>query len=226
MIATKKYPLQWPPTQKRTAPTDLREASYTTSKGGSSKARLSIDQAARRLGDELRRLGVATAVVTSDYPLRRDGELRLDRGEPKSSAVAVYFDFDGREQCIAVDCWNRVADNVAAVAKAIECLRGLERIGGGRMVSAAFTGFAALPAPGGSSTDPQTVEQAAEFVAVACGGKDATAVLILSDAAAYVEHKRTAIKRYHPDRYGGTAPPEWHQLQSATRLLDKHHGGI
>jgi hypothetical protein len=29
--------------------------------------------------------------------------------------------------------------------------------------------------------------------------------------------------KYHPDRNGGSTPPEWTQLQAAAALLDSHH---
>jgi hypothetical protein len=47
--------------------------------------------------------------------------------------------------CFACDRWDSVADNVQAIRKTIEALRGIERWGTGDMVQRAFAGFVALP---------------------------------------------------------------------------------
>jgi hypothetical protein len=49
--------------------------------------------------------------------------------------------------CFACDRWDRIGDNIYAIAKTIEALRGIERWRSGSMVEQAFTGFVALPAP-------------------------------------------------------------------------------
>lgn len=49
--------------------------------------------------------------------------------------------------CFACDKWNKIKDNMQAIAKTIEALRGIERWGSGDMMERAFTGFAALPSP-------------------------------------------------------------------------------
>jgi len=49
--------------------------------------------------------------------------------------------------CLACDRWDKVQDNIYAIAMTIEPLRGIERWGSGSMVEQAFTGFFALPAP-------------------------------------------------------------------------------
>ncbi len=47
--------------------------------------------------------------------------------------------------CFACDKWDQVEDNLYAIAKTIEALRGIERWGTGDMVEQAFTGFVSLP---------------------------------------------------------------------------------
>ena len=49
--------------------------------------------------------------------------------------------------CFACDKWRDVYDNIYAIGKTIEALRGIERWGTGDMVEQAFTGFVALPSP-------------------------------------------------------------------------------
>ncbi|OWK35489.1 DnaJ-class molecular chaperone with C-terminal Zn finger domain [Fimbriiglobus ruber] len=59
--------------------------------------------------------------------------------------MAVYFTHKGQQMCFCCDRWDSVADNVQAIRKTIEALRGIERWGTGDMVQQAFTGFVALP---------------------------------------------------------------------------------
>jgi hypothetical protein len=54
------------------------------------------------------------------------------------SGAAVYFTRKGRDQCIACDKWDSVRDNLHAIGKTIEALRGIDRWGTGEMVDAAF----------------------------------------------------------------------------------------
>jgi hypothetical protein len=47
---------------------------------------------------------------------------------------------------MAVDRYDRVADNLAAIAATLEAMRAIERHGGGSILERAFIGFAQLPA--------------------------------------------------------------------------------
>jgi hypothetical protein len=71
---------------------------------------------------------------------------------------------------MAIDTYDRVADNLAAVAATLEAMRVIERHGGATILDRAFLGFAALPAStskswrevlqfGLSTPTPQMVEQ-------------------------------------------------------------------
>ncbi|WP_051532952.1 hypothetical protein [Arthrobacter sp. 9MFCol3.1] len=95
---------------------------------------------------ELRLLGVKNIVLSSNQELRRDGLPYAKRPQPMDRGVAVYFEREGKQQCIPCDKWSRIEDNVQAIRKTIEALRGLERWGAKSMVDAAFQGFLALPA--------------------------------------------------------------------------------
>jgi DnaJ-domain-containing protein 1 len=48
---------------------------------------------------------------------------------------------------MAVDRYDRVADNLAAIAATLEAMRAIERHGGALILDRVFTGFQALPAP-------------------------------------------------------------------------------
>jgi DnaJ-domain-containing protein 1 len=120
--------------------------------------------------------------------------------------VAVYFTYRGRQMCFACDQWDRIQDNIHAIRKTIEALRGIARWGTGDMMERAFTGFEALPAPGqhakrpwwqvlGVSRDasPQTIKEAYRSKAKACHpdtGGDETLMAELN--AAYSEATRAA----------------------------------
>ena len=60
-------------------------------------------------------------------------------------------------RCMAVDRYDEVQDNLAAVAATLEAMRSIERHGGAAILDRAFTGFAALPAPAGGKRDWWTV---------------------------------------------------------------------
>jgi DnaJ-like protein len=102
---------------------------------------------------ELQRLEAREPVVIStNMRTRLDGLPAGGQAEPADPGVAVYFMLDGSETCIAIDRFDRVADNLRAIAKTIEAMRGVERWGGASLVAAAFQGFQGLPAPGETST--------------------------------------------------------------------------
>ncbi len=92
-------------------------------------------------------MGGSGLVISTNVELRRDGLPYANRREPSDKGVAVYFDYKKRPMCFACDRWDRIGDNIYAIAKTLEALRGIERWGSGSMVEQAFTGFAALPAP-------------------------------------------------------------------------------
>lgn len=132
---TEAYPLQWPVGRPRTAyPARSR---FDTSQ----------EKAQRTLVEEVRRMGGSQLVISTNIELRRDGLPYANRREPSDKGVAVYFDYKRRPMCFACDRWDRIGDNIYAIATTIEALRGIERWGSGSMVEQAFTGFVALPAP-------------------------------------------------------------------------------
>ena len=143
---TDAYPLQWPPGWKRT----IRPQRSNFGEGrhnGSYMTRIPLthSKALSNLINELDRLGVKKQVLSTNLELRLDGLPRSGQRRLEDNGVAIYFELDGKEQCIPCDKWDRVEDNMQAVAKTIEALRGIERWGAKEMVDAAFRGFQALP---------------------------------------------------------------------------------
>jgi hypothetical protein len=138
-----RFPLTWPVGWKRT-PADRR----VRSKFSSYKQPLTVIKATSLLQSELGRLGVPFDewTLSTNVELRMDGFPRSDRGDPRDPGAAVYFRMraGGKPKVFACDKWDRVADNVAAIAKHIECLRAVDRYGVGEMEQV-LAGYTALP---------------------------------------------------------------------------------
>ena len=151
--APQAYPLQWPAGKPRTAYRvnaafgRVETQWISTGDSGyrrSDKKRLNVLDAYRRLQVELDRLGASFAVCSTNMELRVDGIPRSDRREPDDPGVAVYFQLDGDPVVLACDRYDRVADNVAAIAAHLRASRAIERYGVGSLREI-FRGFAALP---------------------------------------------------------------------------------
>jgi hypothetical protein len=112
-----------------------------------SRFRTTLGAAIRDVQGEVLSLGGHGLIISSNLPLRRDGMPYANASQPQDRGVAVYFTYKKRPMCFACDRWKKVEDNMQAIAKTIDALRGIERWGSGEMVEQAFTGFTALPAP-------------------------------------------------------------------------------
>ena len=178
------YPLAWPAGRPRT-PANQRKRATFGRRGDNGWVDLTVAVARERLMDELRRLGARWPIVSSNLELRRDGLPYSGRPEPTDPGVAVYFQLDGKPICMPCDRYDRVADNIAAVAAHIEATRAIERHGVGTAAEALMA-FQALPAPG---------KRHWREVLGFSQGQVATAGDI---RAAYI----VAAKRAHPDNGG------------------------
>jgi hypothetical protein len=126
------YPLCWPQGQQRAARQVL--SNFDT---GFVKCR-------ELLFAELRRMGASGVIVSTNIPLMRDGQPRANYA-PNDTGVAVYFKRKNKDFVFACDKYRVLKDNMLAIAKTIEALRGIERWGAGEMMERAFTGFLRLP---------------------------------------------------------------------------------
>ncbi len=155
------YPLDWPPGWPRTEPhfrvwAKFKKAARhrNESEPGSgyiASRQITISEGVQRVQKELRVFGVqyGDAVISTNLQLRLDGVPRGNQPEPSDPGVAVYWSIMGdAPKVMAIDIYARVADNLAAVAATLDAMRAIERHGGARVLERAFTGFAALPAPG------------------------------------------------------------------------------
>ncbi|MDP3859868.1 MAG: hypothetical protein Q8Q73_19075 [Stagnimonas sp.] len=206
------YPLCWPAGWKRC--TNRTRAKFGKSERSihgnwRTRADLTIDQATRRVLDELERMGIRQhkVIISTDLQLRNDGLPRSGQRAPNDPGAAVYWDAKGGQRCIAVDRYDRIADNLAAIAATLDAMRAIERHGGAEILDRAFTGFTALPAPTAAGEHWRSVLNA----------HDATS---LADVEAIYRRRRSDA---HPDRNGGSAvefdrvQKAWEQAQTEFR---------
>lgn len=155
MTAPTRYPLQWPEGWKRTQSYQRKTATFSRQ----GKA-LTVFDGVQRVLDELQRLGVHQddVIVSTNLQTRLDGLPRSNQARPGDPGVCVYWKpAKSPMRCMAVDRYDEVQDNLAAVAATLEAMRSIERHGGAAILDRAFTGFAALPAPAGGKRDWWTV---------------------------------------------------------------------
>lgn len=139
------FPLCWPLNRKRTDSYSREIARFDMS---FARARDEIVRQVQLLSGRYERTGL---VISTNIALRRDGLPLASQRQPEDPGVAIYFTYKKRQMCFACDRWKKVEDNMQAVAKTIDALRGVARWGTGDMMEAAFTGFTALPPPGQTS---------------------------------------------------------------------------
>ncbi len=195
------YPLSWPTGWKRTPGHQRRRASFhswrseyraatqfTQAHTSKFKQELSVAAALERLRAEVVRLDSAclnSLVVSTNLALRLDGLPKSGQANPTDPGAAVYFKFRKKDRALACDKWDRVADNIVAIAKFIEAMRGQERWGVGSLEQA-FAGYTALP------------PSAVDWRIVLGFQPDET------PTAARVDDRHRALARQHHPDVGGT----------------------
>jgi hypothetical protein len=140
-MSDRRYPLSWPAAKPRTPAHRRKPAAFRDA-----KRQVGVPTAINRLQIELDAIGASGVILSTNLELRLDGRPRGDRAAPFDPGAALYFTLKGREIALACDRWDRVADNIVAIAKHIEALRGQDRWGVGT-IEQAFAGYEALPAP-------------------------------------------------------------------------------
>lgn len=194
------YPLSWPVNQTRTEPDKRRRAAFSTRSRGFTYGpakKHSIAESARELELEIKRMGGSNMIISSNLKVKANGMPYSAQRTPDDPGVAVYFNWSKRDLVFACDKWLFIEDNLWAIVKHIEALRGQERWGVGSL-DQAFAGYAALPDP------------------------DARAwwEVLFIDKTANNEQIRAAYlrlaKQYHPD--AGGDPVIFDQVQKAYDL--------
>lgn len=143
-MTVEAYPLQWPAGWKRASAGSRKSAKFN--RFGKS---LTIEQAVTRIRAELQRMGVRDddLVISTNLKLRLDGLPRSDQREPDDPGAAVYWRDGTAMRCMAIDRYDRAADNLAAIAATLDAMRAIERHGGAEILDRAYAGFSALPPP-------------------------------------------------------------------------------
>lgn len=198
------YPLSWPHGWKRTDGAHRRRAKfsrgerqYSSEPGGRSWLRqrdVTISDGTTRLLVELQRMGVSRedVVISTNVEVRLDGLPYSNRKAPADPGVAVYWRHRKADKVMAIDLYDTVADNLAAVAATLEAMRAIERHGGAAILDRAFTGFTALPSP----------EQARAPLWWQVLGFDKPGEVITLEMAEQAYRRRRS--ETHPDKPGGS----------------------
>jgi hypothetical protein len=188
------YPLYWPEDRKRTK---YRE---------DSRFKTGFGAARNFLVAEIQRMGGSSVIISSNVPLRNDGLPRANQPEPSDPGVAVYFKYQKKDMVFACDKYRYTRDNVYAIAKTIEAMRGIERWGSSDMMERAFRGFTALP------------QHASQTWRYHLGFGEEQPVTVTEIDSAF----RELVKKHHPD-VGGNADV-FQQIVSAREQARKELG--
>jgi hypothetical protein len=177
MNEDKRYPLVWPDNWPRTAPASRAYSRFEPK---------TIAKAFQLLVKEGNRIGNGFFMSSNIPRNQRDNQPTSKPIRLNDPGVAVYFKLNDRPVSLACDKWILVEDNIWAIAKHIEALRGQERWGVGSMEQA-FRGYMALPGIGEAG-----------------GIKwwEVLGVPINSDPELVRKAYTTLVKKHHPDVNG------------------------
>jgi len=178
MIAsTENFPLKWPLGQNRTKyPKD---------------SRFSVKFGAVRdsLVKQLRLMGAKNIVISTNVPLKADNLPYANYSGLHDHGAAVYFTYKEKQMVFACDRWRKVEDNLHAISKTIDAIRGIERWGSSDMLEQAFSGFAQLEAPKEPGQE---------------NWWDVLGVFRNAPVAKIMDAWKDKLKEHHPDRGGKT----------------------
>lgn len=136
---TESFPLKWPLGRARTLSYQRKDAQFKTTRG----------RARDELLHELKLLGAKEVVISSNVATYRRGGQDIMYADQSAAnndpGVAVYYQWRGESYSLACDLWKTVDDNLQALNKTVNAIRGIERWGTGEMMKAAFAGFKELP---------------------------------------------------------------------------------
>jgi hypothetical protein len=181
--AVDRFPLAWPVGWVRTQSHKRKRAQFTS--GSSFDRRVTLAVAIDRLERQLAMMGARNPTMSTNVRLGMRGQPLSNQSEPTDPGAAVYFPFKGKATVLACDKYNRVADNVAAIAAHVDALRRIERYGVGT-IEQALAGYKALPS-----------DTAADWRSVFGFGKDQVVTTAMLDTAF-----KEAARLHHPDRGG------------------------
>jgi len=188
---TEAFPLKWPLGRERHSKYSRKPAPFKTTPG----------RARDELLHELKLLGARDVVISSNVATyRRGGQdiMYADQSASKEDpGVAVYYTWKGEQYALACDRYTTVTDNLQALNKTVNAIRGIERWGTGEMMKAAFSGFKALP--------EQSTSEVVWYEVLEVSPK--------ANKAQVKEAYRKKAMECHPDRGGSTE--KFNRVQTA-----------
>lgn len=175
------YPLCWPIGYSRSI--QRKDSRFTTTLG----------QARDYVKAEIKRIGGKNPIISTNIPLKNDGNLRADWSKYKidDPGVAVYFEYDGEQVCLCSDAYKRVWENLKGIGRTIEALRQIERDGVSDFLKRSFRGFKELPEERGVQT---SVDNIWEILGITP----------TTDKEKIRKAYRAQAKKHHPDNAGGS----------------------
>lgn len=127
------FPLQWPLGFERSKVKEY------------SNFKCTLAQARDGVLYELEKLGATNYRISSNVPVKRDGQMY---GSMKAidgdNGIAVYFTWKGKQRVLACDAYYSLWENLRAIEKSLDAMRGLGRWKVSNILDAAFTGFKTL----------------------------------------------------------------------------------
>lgn len=177
------YPLSWPEGWPRTEKYRRQESRFKRAASFAARSH-SMDEVRRELANEIDRLGARKAILSTNVRLRLDGLPYSNQAQPDDTGAAVYFELKAKPVSLACDKWQRVEDNIWAIVKHVESIRGQNRWGVGN-IEQAFRGYVALPERAGGSAWWETL-----------------GITINASEEQVKEAYRLLVKKHHPDAGG------------------------
>jgi hypothetical protein len=131
------YPLYWPTDYPRS-----NTQKYSRFKNTLAGARDFVNE-------EIRRLGAKNPIISTNIPLKNNGDMYADwqRYKIDDHGVAVYFTLKSGQVCLCCDTYGAIWENMQAIGRTIEALRQIDRDGVSDFLNRAFTGFVAISGP-------------------------------------------------------------------------------
>lgn len=192
------FPLSWPIGFAR-----------NTGEKVSSQFKCTLGQARDGVKAEIERMRGTAVIISSNIPTKANGDMYASaRPVDNDHGVAVYFTWKGDQVVLACDRYITIRENLRAIEKSIEAMRGLDRWGCSDILSRAFSGFKALPT--GSGVVLGKVKR---------HWYEVLEVTIDAEKKLGKKQHRLLSKRYHPDNGPEPNAEKFQEVQEAWKEL-------
>jgi hypothetical protein len=202
-----KYPLCWPVGYPR-------EQRPSRSRFGNNPFGKTRDEIFKQLRLMLSWKDRENVILSTNIPLKNDGYPYANYKQLSDKGVAVYFRYQNTDTVICCDKWDKIEDNLWAVAKTIESMRAIDRWGVSDFMKRSFTGFNALPP---KQPDKPKREW---WQVMTYSQKPGNASW---DWAGVEAQYKSLAKQRHPDVVGGSVE-QFQELSNAFAEAKKYYG--